>query len=62
MAKAYDILEMWPGSQNLRATPKESPGQDKQKTYIGYISGTEEIIKASWSNIPLVGSAEFKLS
>jgi len=29
MAKVQDILEMWQGSQNLRATQKESRAQKK---------------------------------
>jgi hypothetical protein len=48
MAKVYDFLEMWQGSQNLRATQKESRAQNKQMTAIGYISDTKEIVKASW--------------
>jgi len=47
MAKVDDFLEMWQGSQNLRATQKESRAQNKQMTAIGYISDTEEIVKAS---------------
>ena len=46
MAKVYDILVMWQGSQNLRAIHKESRTQNTQMTAIGYISDTEEIIKA----------------
>ena len=47
MAKVHDFFEMWHGSQNLLATQKESCTQNKQITAIGYISDTEEIIKAS---------------
>jgi len=50
MAMVRNFLEMWQGSQNLRATQKESWAQNKQMTAVGYISDTEEIIKASWSN------------
>jgi hypothetical protein len=47
MAKVHDFLEMWQGSQNLAATQKESHSQNKQITAVGYISDTEEIVKAS---------------
>jgi len=47
MAKVHDFLDMWQGSQNLRATQKESRTQNKQMTTVGYISDTEEIVKAS---------------
>jgi len=40
MAKVQDFVEMWQGSQNLRATQKESRAQTKQVTAIGYISDT----------------------
>jgi len=49
MAKVHDVLEMLHGSQNLRATQKESRAQNKQMTAVGYISDMEEIINASWS-------------
>jgi len=62
MAKAHDFLEMWQGSQNLRATLKESRAQNKQMTAVGYISDTEEIVKASWSLFQHDGAAAFKLS
>jgi len=62
MAKVHDFLEMWQGSQNLPATQKESRAQNKQMTAIEYISNTEEIIKASWSNFQHDGAAAFKLS
>ena len=52
---------MWQGSHNLRATQKESRPQNKQMTTLGYISDTEEIIKASWSNFQHDGAAAFKL-
>ena len=48
MAKVHYFLEMWQGSQNLRSTEKESHAQNKLMTAVGYISDTEEIIKASW--------------
>ena len=50
MAKVHHVLEMWQGSQNLRATQTESHAQNKQMTPIGYISDTAEIFKESWSN------------
>jgi hypothetical protein len=49
MAKVHNDLEMWHGSQNLRATQKESRAQNKQMTAIGYISDTEEIVQSFWS-------------
>jgi len=58
---AHDFLEMWQGSQNLHATQNESHAQTKQMTAVGYISDTEEIIKASWSNCQHDGAAAFKL-
>jgi len=62
MAKVRNVLEMWQGSQNLRATRKESSTQNKQIRTVGYISNMEEIIKASWSLFPPDGAAAFKLS
>jgi len=61
-AKVHDFLQMWQGSQNLRATQKESCTQNKPMTAVGYISDTEEIVKASWSNFQPDGEAAFKLS
>jgi len=64
MAKVHDFLEMWQGSQNLCATQKESHPQNKQMTAVGYISDTEEIVKALWSLstwwcgcIPIIGKS-----
>jgi len=62
MAKVHDFLEMWQGSQNLRATQKESRAQNEQMTALEYISDTEEIVKASWSLFKHGGAAVFKLS
>jgi hypothetical protein len=62
MAKVHDILEMWQGSQNLRATQKKSRVQNKQMTAAEYISDTEEIVKASRSLFQHDGAAAFKLS
>jgi len=62
MAKVHNFLEMWQGSQTLRATQKESRAQNKQMTALGYISDTEEIVKASWSNFHHDGVTAFKLS
>ena len=62
MAKVHNFLEMWQGSQNLRAIPKESRAQNKLMTAVGYISDTEEIIKSSWSLFQHDGEAAFKLS
>jgi len=62
MAKVHHFLEMWQGSQNLRVTQKESRAQNMQMTAVGYISDTEEIVKASWSLFQHDGAAAFKLS
>jgi hypothetical protein len=62
MAKVYDFLEMWQGSQNLRATQKESRAQNKQMTAVGYISDMEKIVKASWLLFQHDCAAAFKLS
>jgi hypothetical protein len=35
MAKVHDFLELWQGSQNLRATQNESHVQNKQMTVVG---------------------------
>jgi len=61
MAKVYEFLEMWQGSQNLCATQKESHTQNKQMTAVGNTSDTEEIINASWSNYQHDGKAAFEL-
>jgi len=62
MAKVHNYLEMWQGSQNLHATQKESRAQNTQITPVGYISDTEEIVKASWSLFQHDGVAAFKWS
>jgi len=62
MAKVHNVLEMWQGSQNLHATQKESRAQNKQMTAVGYISDTDESVKASWSLFQHDGAAAFKLS
>jgi len=62
MAMVHDFLEMWQGSQILSATQKESRAQHKQMTAVGYISATEETVKASWSLFQHNGGAAFKLS
>jgi len=53
---------MWQGCQNLRAPQKESRAPNKQMTAVGYISDTEEIVKASWSLFQHDGAAAFKLT
>jgi hypothetical protein len=60
MAKVHAFLEMCQGSQNLRATQKESCAQNKQMTAVGYISDTKEIVKASWSLFLPDRAAAFK--
>jgi len=62
MAKVHDIVERSQSSQNLRATLKKSRAQNTQMTVVGYISDTEEIVKASWSNFQHDGVAAFTLS
>jgi len=62
MAKIHTILEMWQGSQNLHTTQKESCARNKRMTAIGYISDTEERVKASWSIFQHDVPAGFKLS
>jgi len=62
MAKVHDFLEMWQGSQNLRATQKESRAQNTQMTAVAYISDTQEIVKESWSLFQDDGAVAFKLS
>jgi hypothetical protein len=37
IATIHDFLEMWDGSQNLRATQKESRAHNRQLTAVGYI-------------------------
>jgi len=61
MAKVHDFLEMWQGSQNIRATQGESCAQNMQMTGVGYISDPEEIVKAPWSLFKHDGAAVFKL-
>jgi len=62
MARVHICLDMWQGSQNLHVTQKEVRAQNKQMTATGYISDTEEIIKASQSNSQHDGVAAFELS
>jgi len=50
MAKVHNCLEIWQGSQNLCAKQTKSHGHNRQMTAVGYISDTEHIVKASWSN------------
>jgi len=62
MANVNIFLEMWQGSQNLYATQKESRTRNSQMTAIGYVSDTEAIFKASWSNFQHDGAAAITLS
>jgi len=61
MAKVHDFLKMWQGRHTLRATQKESRAQHTQMTAVGYISDTEEIVKASWSLFHQDRAAALKL-
>jgi len=45
MAKVHDFLEMWQGSQNQRATQKESRAQNMKMTAMGYISTPRRLSK-----------------
>jgi hypothetical protein len=60
--KVHELLEMRQGNQNLRATQKDSCTQKKQRTAERYLSNTEEIAKASWSNFQHDCAAAFVLS
>jgi len=62
MGKVQDFLEMCQGSQNLHGTQKKSCVQNKQMTAVGYISDTEDILKACWSLLKHDGVAAFTLS
>ena len=62
MAKVRNSLEIWRGSKIQSATQMGSRTQNKQMTAIGYISDTEEIVKASWSLFQHDDAAAFKLS
>jgi len=62
MAKVQNFLEMWQGSQNLRASQKEFRAQNMQMTAVGNISDTDEIVHASWSLLQHDWAAAFKLS
>jgi len=62
MAKVYDFLQMWQGSENQCATQKKSRAQNKQLTAVGYILDMEEIVTASWSHFQHDGAATFELS
>jgi len=62
MAKIHHFVEMWQASKNLRAAHKKSQAQYKQMTTAGYISDTEEIVKASCPLFQDDGVAAFELS
>jgi len=62
MAKVHNLLEMWHGNLNLRATQKKSRPQNTQTTAVGYISDMEEIVKVFWSLLQHDGAAAFELS
>ena len=49
MTNVHYWLDMWQSRRNLRATENESHTQYTQIIAVEYISGTEEIITASWS-------------
>jgi len=62
MAKVEDFLEMWQGTQILRATEKQFHAHNKMMTPVGYIMDREKIVKASWSLLQHDGVAAFTLS
>jgi len=61
MAKVHYLLEISQGSQNLRTRQRESRAAILPMTAVQYISNTEEIVQASWSNFQHDGVAAFKL-
>ena len=61
MDMVHDCVKMAQGSENLHARKNESHHQNKQMTAIRYIPDTDEIMKASLSNIHHDGAAAFKL-
>jgi len=62
MTEVHNLWEMWQGGHNLRATQKGSRAQHKHMTAGGFISDTEEIVKAFWSLFEHFGAAAYKLS
>jgi len=62
MANVHNIIAMWQGTQNLHATQKVSRTQNMNLTAGGYISDTEEIVKAIWSIFEPDGAAGIILS
>ena len=62
MGKVHNFLEMWQGSQNLRAPQKESCADNKPMTAVGNTSDTDEIVKSSWSLFQHDGAVAFQLS
>jgi len=62
MNKVHNFLEMWQGSQILRAAQKESRAQNKQMTTEGYTSDTQEFVQLSCSLVQQDGATAFKLS
>ena len=44
MAKVYDFLEMWQGSQNLHATQTESHARNKQMTAVGHRTDRQSLL------------------
>jgi len=61
MAKVHNFLQMWQGSQHLRATQKESRAPNQWMTAVGYIADTEEIVKSSCPPLYHDSAAAFKL-
>jgi hypothetical protein len=61
MAKVHDVLDVCQGSPNLRMTQKVVHAPKKPMPAVGYISDTQEIINASWSDFLHDGAAALKL-
>jgi hypothetical protein len=59
MVKVHDFLKRRQCRQNLRGTQEESCAQNEQMTAVGYISDTDENVKASWPLFQPDGAAAF---
>jgi hypothetical protein len=63
MAKVHNFLGMWQCRRNLLATMKQSRRENNTMTAMGYISDTQEIVKACWVLLfHQDGAAAFKMS
>lgn len=62
MANVQDFLDIQHCHHNQYAIKKESWAENKQITAVGYVSGMEEMLKASCALFQHDGVAEIKLS